>query len=108
VIELKTPAEIERMHVTGRFVAEVLSEVGALADVGVNLLDLEHHVRGMIDRRGADSCYWVAGQCSALRGGGEGPRWEGRQGPSSALTGGGSAARCTDTRHPTVSRRQGL
>jgi len=58
VIELKTPAEIERMHVAGRFVAEVLSEVGRLADVGVNLLDLEHHVRGMIERRGAESCYW--------------------------------------------------
>nr|WP_255430151.1 type I methionyl aminopeptidase [Streptomonospora sp. PA3] len=55
---MKTPAEIERMHVAGRFVAEVLSEVGRLADVGVNLLDLEHHVRGMIERRGAESCYW--------------------------------------------------
>jgi methionyl aminopeptidase len=58
VIELKTPAEIQRMHVAGRFVAEVLSEVGRLADVGVNLLDLEHHVRAMIKRRGAESCYW--------------------------------------------------
>lgn len=58
MIELKTPAEIERMHVTGRFVAEVLTEVGDLADVGVNLMDLEHHVRGMIQRRGAESCYW--------------------------------------------------
>ncbi|KAA9165836.1 type I methionyl aminopeptidase [Amycolatopsis acidicola] len=58
MIELKTPAEIERMHVTGRFVAEVLTEVGRIADVGVNLLDLEHHVRGMIKRRGAESCYW--------------------------------------------------
>jgi methionyl aminopeptidase len=58
VIEIKTPAEIERMHVTGRFVAEVLTEVGRIADVGVNLMDLEHHVRGMIKRRGAESCYW--------------------------------------------------
>jgi methionyl aminopeptidase len=58
VIELKTPAEIQCMHMAGRFVAEVLSEVGQLADVGVNLLDLEHHVRGMIKRRGAESCYW--------------------------------------------------
>ncbi|SDF74115.1 methionyl aminopeptidase [Lentzea fradiae] len=58
MIELKSPAEIERMHVTGRFVAEVLTEVREIADVGVNLLDLEHHVRGMIDRRGAVSCYW--------------------------------------------------
>ncbi|MCF7552761.1 type I methionyl aminopeptidase [Pseudonocardia sp. WMMC193] len=58
MIELKTPAEIERMQVTGRFVAEILTEVGRIADVGVNLLDLEHHVRAMIARRGAESCYW--------------------------------------------------
>ena len=58
MIELKTPEEIQRMLVTGRFVGEVLSEVGRLADVGVNLMDLEHHVRGMIERRGAQSCYW--------------------------------------------------
>jgi methionyl aminopeptidase len=58
VIELKTPAEIQRMQVAGRFVAEVLSEVARLADVGVNLLDLEQHARSMIKRRGAESCYW--------------------------------------------------
>ncbi|MFF4242186.1 type I methionyl aminopeptidase [Actinomadura geliboluensis] len=58
MIELKTPAEIERMHVTGRFVAEVLSEVSRLAAVDVNLLDLEHHARAMIKQRGAESCYW--------------------------------------------------
>jgi methionyl aminopeptidase len=58
VIELKSPAEIDRMHVTGRFIAEVLTEVGRIADVGVNLMDIEHHVRGMIKTRGAESCYW--------------------------------------------------
>ena len=58
MIELKTPAEIERMHVTGRFVAQVLSELGDRARVGVNLLDLEHHAREMIRERGAESCYW--------------------------------------------------
>jgi methionyl aminopeptidase len=58
MIELKSPAEIERMHTTGQFIAQVLTELGELADVGVNLLDLEHHVRGMIRRRGAESCYW--------------------------------------------------
>lgn len=58
MIELKSPAEIERMEVTGRFVAEVLAELSELADVGVNLLDLEHHVRGRIRERGARSCYW--------------------------------------------------
>jgi methionyl aminopeptidase len=58
VIELKSPAEIERMHITGQFVAQILTELGELAAVGVNLLDLEHHVRGRIRERGAQSCYW--------------------------------------------------
>ena len=58
MIELKSPAEIERMRVTGGFVAQVLADVGELADVGVNLLDLEHQARGLIRQRGAQSCYW--------------------------------------------------
>jgi len=58
MIELKSPAEIDRMHTTGQFVASVLSEVGELAAVGVNLLDLEHHARDRIRERGAESCYW--------------------------------------------------
>ncbi|MED5816056.1 type I methionyl aminopeptidase [Mycolicibacterium sp. 050232] len=58
MIELKTAAEIEKMRTTGRFVAEVLSTLSGLAGVGVNLLDLEHHARDMVKRRGAQSCYW--------------------------------------------------
>ncbi|WP_166905816.1 type I methionyl aminopeptidase [Mycobacterium sp. DL440] len=58
MIELKTADEIEKMRVTGRFVAQVLSELSGLADVGVNLLDLEQHARGMVEHRGAESCYW--------------------------------------------------
>ncbi|MFV8266878.1 type I methionyl aminopeptidase [Mycolicibacterium peregrinum] len=58
MIELKTAAEIEKMRVTGRFVAEVLTELSGLADIGVNLLDLELHARDMVERRGAESCYW--------------------------------------------------
>jgi methionyl aminopeptidase len=58
MIELKSPAEIERMRVTGQFVGQILAELGEVADVGVNLLDLEHHVRGRIRERGAQSCYW--------------------------------------------------
>jgi methionyl aminopeptidase len=58
VIELKTGAEIEKMRTTGQFVAQVLTELGTLATIGVNLLDLEHHARDMIKRRGAQSCYW--------------------------------------------------
>jgi methionyl aminopeptidase len=58
VIELKTPAEIDRMRITGRFVAEVLTALSAKAAVGVNLLDLEYHARQMVADRGAQSCYW--------------------------------------------------
>ncbi|QZH67896.1 type I methionyl aminopeptidase [Mycolicibacterium farcinogenes] len=58
MIELKSAAEIEKMRVTGQFVAEVLSTLSGLAKVGVNLLDLEHHARDMVERRGAQSCYW--------------------------------------------------
>ncbi|GAA4535243.1 type I methionyl aminopeptidase [Amycolatopsis samaneae] len=58
MIELKSPAEIAKMHIAGEFVASVLSELAELADVGVNLLDLEHRAREMIKDRGAESCYW--------------------------------------------------
>ncbi len=58
MVELKTAREIERMRVTGRFVAEVLGELRERAQVGVNLLELERHVRQRIRERGATSCYW--------------------------------------------------
>ncbi|MFE9325533.1 type I methionyl aminopeptidase [Nocardia sp. NPDC052278] len=58
MVELKSPGEIERMRVAGRFVAEILAELRALARVGVNLLELEQHVRQRIRERGAVSCYW--------------------------------------------------
>ncbi|MBF6192463.1 type I methionyl aminopeptidase [Nocardia sp. CDC186] len=58
MVELKSPAEIERMRVAGRFVADVLAELRERARVGVNLLDLEAHVRERIRERGAQSCYW--------------------------------------------------
>jgi methionyl aminopeptidase len=58
VIELKSPGEIARMQVAGQFIAEVLSDLGRIADVGVNLLDLEQHVRDRVRQRGAESCYW--------------------------------------------------
>ncbi|CAM5726906.1 type I methionyl aminopeptidase [Mycolicibacterium aubagnense] len=58
MIELKTAAEIEKMRITGGFVAEVLTELSGMAAIGVNLLDLEHHARDLITRRGAQSCYW--------------------------------------------------
>ncbi|MCF8569664.1 type I methionyl aminopeptidase [Gordonia sp. HY002] len=58
MMELKTPAEIEKMAVTGQFVGEVLSDLSHRARPGVNVLDLEQRARTMIADRGAVSCYW--------------------------------------------------
>ncbi|NDK90612.1 type I methionyl aminopeptidase [Gordonia desulfuricans] len=58
MMELKTPAEIDKMAVTGAFVAEVLETLSAKAEPGVNVLDLEKHARTMVADRGAESCYW--------------------------------------------------
>ena len=58
MLELKTRSEIDKMRITGGFVASVLDELTARAEVGVNLLDLELHVRRRIEERGAVSCYW--------------------------------------------------
>jgi methionyl aminopeptidase len=58
VIELKSPAEIGRMAVTGEFVGELLAELAGRTAVGVNLMDLEHHARDRIKERGAESSYW--------------------------------------------------
>jgi methionyl aminopeptidase len=57
VIELRTPAEIEQMRPAGEFVAEVLTRLAQVADVGVNLLDLDALAHEMIRERGAESCY---------------------------------------------------
>ncbi|MEV5650834.1 type I methionyl aminopeptidase [Nocardia sp. NPDC052254] len=58
MVELKTPDEIEHMRTAGQFVAQVLAELREQAAIGVNLLDLEQHVRERIHERGAVSCYW--------------------------------------------------
>ncbi|MBM7367710.1 type I methionyl aminopeptidase [Gordonia hydrophobica] len=58
MIELKTPAEIEKIAVTGRFVAAVLADLSRRAQPGVDVMDLEHRARDMIADRGAQSCYW--------------------------------------------------
>ncbi|GAA0939800.1 type I methionyl aminopeptidase [Actinocorallia libanotica] len=58
MIEIKSPDQIARMGVTGRFVGELLAELGGIAEVGVDLMDLEHHARRRIAERGAQSCYW--------------------------------------------------
>ncbi|KUI40187.1 type I methionyl aminopeptidase [Mycobacterium sp. GA-2829] len=58
MLELKTPREIEAMRTTGAFIAGLLDDLEARAQVGVNLLDLEQRARELIAERGAESCYW--------------------------------------------------
>src|ERR671921_1830713 len=45
------------MRPAGRFVAEVLTRLAKVADVGVNLLELDALAHDMIRERGASSCY---------------------------------------------------
>ncbi|MCV7346436.1 type I methionyl aminopeptidase [Mycolicibacterium rhodesiae] len=58
MIELKTAKEIDKMAVTGDFVARTLATLAHEAEPGVNLMQLEHRARALIDERGAMSCYW--------------------------------------------------
>ncbi|MBD0860137.1 type I methionyl aminopeptidase [Gordonia sp. zg691] len=58
MVELKSPAEVAAMGVTGRFIADLLDDLSGRADVGVNLLELEERARELIAERGAQSCYW--------------------------------------------------
>ncbi len=57
MIELRTPAELERMRTAGKFVASVLEATAAASAVGVNLLELDRVAHDMIRKRGAESCY---------------------------------------------------
>lgn len=58
MIELKTAKEIDKMAVTGSFVASTLATLADDAQPGVNLLNLEHRARALVAERGAVSCYW--------------------------------------------------
>jgi methionyl aminopeptidase len=57
MIELRTPAEIERMRVAGQFVASVLEATRDATKVGVNLLTIDRMAHDMIRAAGAESCY---------------------------------------------------
>ncbi|MFB2582786.1 type I methionyl aminopeptidase [Herbiconiux sp. P15] len=58
MIEIHTPAEIERMRPAGAFVRDTLAALSSMVAVGVNLLEIEHAAREAVARRGAVSCYW--------------------------------------------------
>ena len=56
-IELLTPRQLDEMRPAGRFVASVLTRLVEVADVGMNLLELDALAHDMIRERGAESCY---------------------------------------------------
>lgn len=57
MIELLTPAQVDQMRPAGRFVASVLTRLTEMADVGVDLLELDAEAHRMIREAGAESCY---------------------------------------------------
>ncbi|MBX3098811.1 MAG: type I methionyl aminopeptidase [Salinibacterium sp.] len=57
MIELRTPAEIDRMRAAGTFVGSVLTATAAASVVGANLLEIDRLAHDMIRAAGAESCY---------------------------------------------------
>ncbi|NNU27805.1 type I methionyl aminopeptidase [Isoptericola sediminis] len=57
MIEILTPAQVDRARVTGALVADILQTLRRRAVVGTNLLDLDGWARDLIRDAGAQSCY---------------------------------------------------
>ena len=57
MIEILTPAELDRAREAGRFVADTLAELRARTRVGTNLLDIDRWAAERIAQAGAVSCY---------------------------------------------------
>lgn len=57
MIEIFSPAEVERARASGAFIASVLREMRARTEVGTNLLQIDRWVGEMIAQAGAESCY---------------------------------------------------
>jgi len=57
MIEILTPAQIDRARDTGRLVGSLLQTLAGRIEVGTNLLDIDRWAAEMIREAGADSCY---------------------------------------------------
>jgi len=57
MIEIFSPAEVERGRETGRLVANILQTMKSRCAVGTNLLDIDQWTKQMILEAGAQSCY---------------------------------------------------
>ena len=56
-IKVKSPAEIEKMRLAGRVVAEILNELGAMCVPGVRTMEFERRSAAMIEAAGAISLF---------------------------------------------------
>ena len=57
MIEILTPAELDKARVTGALVAHILHTLKGRTTVGTNLLDIDRWAKAMIVEAGAESCY---------------------------------------------------
>lgn len=57
MIEILTPAELDRARVTGALVGDILQTLKARTTVGTDLLDIDRWARELIADAGAQSCY---------------------------------------------------
>lgn len=57
MIEILSPAEVERAAATGALVADILQTLRSRCTVGTNLLDVDRWAKAMILDAGAQSCY---------------------------------------------------
>jgi methionyl aminopeptidase len=57
MIEILSPAEVDRARKTGALVGTILQTLKGRAEVGTNLLDIDQWTKAMITDAGAQSCY---------------------------------------------------
>ncbi|MDR2748677.1 MAG: type I methionyl aminopeptidase [Bifidobacteriaceae bacterium] len=57
MIELKSPAEIEKMRVAGLFIGNTLQHLKSKTKVGSNLLEIDNITKSLIEKAGAKSSY---------------------------------------------------
>lgn len=57
MIEILTPAQVDKARATGALVADILQSLRSRSLVGTNLLDLDRWTAELIREAGAESCY---------------------------------------------------
>lgn len=57
MIEILSPAEVDKARVTGALVADILQAMKERSTAGTNLLDIDRWTKEMILEAGAESCY---------------------------------------------------